>query len=97
MLLIPSKVFLVDSDPVLPISRRTGPGVPPLLVDEDRSFVAESEEAGHNCFGLAPGSNLELGSSSLVPLIVTALAFGCFRALILLASAIPSLRTSDGC
>ena len=75
MLLIPSKVFLVLNDPVPPISRRTRAGVP--LLDDDRSFEADSD-GGHNCFGCAPGSNLELGAPALLSLTVTALGFGYF-------------------
>lgn len=83
MLLIPSNVFLVLSDPVPPISRRTGPDVPPL--EDVRSFEDESEEGGHSCFGCAPASNLELGRPPLLPLIVTALALQYFLSLVLLA------------
>lgn len=86
---MPSNVFLVLSDPVPPISRRTGPGVPPL--DDVRSCEVVSEEGGHNCFGCAPGSSLELGTPPLAPLIVTALVFEYFLPPALLAAAKLSL------
>ena len=67
MLLIPSNVFLVESDAAPPISNRTaGPGL-------DILFVADPAPGGQSCFGFAPGSSLELGASFL-SLTVTAAA-----------------------
>jgi len=69
MLLMPSSVFLVETDAEPPISSRTCPGA---SFGDD--FEAGSA-AGHNCLGLAPGSNLELGGSARLSLTVTALGF----------------------